>query len=170
MATIDRWRSFLQTPKTIPLVHVELRDRSSPLLAGTGEIRINSLQDFSYGMTATSGDPFAFFRALEYKRQNSYDGTARLRLFGKDSDGVEWSGGWTMPQKISFGTWSIEGRLTALDFTDQLATPSESTELLFHTDHLHPLARVMARRSKNVWRFSAPLSSSHMSARATSSR
>ena len=96
-------------------------------------------------MTATSGDPFAFFRALEYKRQNSYDGTARLRLFGKDSDGVEWSGGWTMPQKISFGTWSIEGRLTALDFTDQLATPSESTELLFHTDHLHPLARVMAR-------------------------
>jgi len=37
----------------------------------------------------------------------------------------------------------IEGRLSALDITDQLAASAKSTEMLFNADHLHPLARVM---------------------------
>jgi hypothetical protein len=149
-ATLDRWRPFLEAPKTIPLVHVELRGRDAtpPLLAGTGEIRMNSLQDFSYGMTTTAGDPFAFLHALEHYRQNTYDGTARLRLFGRDAEGTEWSGGFTVPQKISFGSWSIEGTLTALIVNEQLSTVTESTELVFYTNHLHPLVRVMARQKQ----------------------
>jgi len=103
MATLDRWRSFLEAPKTIELVHAEFVGRNGrPLLAGTGEIRMSSLQDFSYSVTATTGDPIEFFRAIEHKRQNRYDGTARLRLFGRDANGTEWSGGWTMPQRIDF--------------------------------------------------------------------
>jgi len=148
MATLDRWRSFLETPKTISLVHAELRGRHSSLLAGPGEIRMTSLQDFSYSMTPATGDVFAFFRAIEHKRQNSYDGTARFRLFGRDADGIEWGGGWTMPRKIDFKPLSVEGRLTALDITDPLATAADSTELLFYTDHLHPLARVMGRQKQ----------------------
>jgi len=94
-------------------------------------------------MTPTTGDVLAFFRAIEHKHQNSCDGTARLRLFGRDADGIEWSGGWTMPRKIDFKPLSVEGRLTALDITDRLATAADSTELLFYADHLHPLARVL---------------------------
>src|SRR5205823_14195100 len=52
--------------------------------------------------------------------------------------------GWTMPQKMTFGTWLIEGRLSSLIVNEQLQEPSDSTELLFHADHLHPLARVMS--------------------------
>jgi hypothetical protein len=144
MATLDRWRSFLEAPKTIELVHAEFVGRNgSPLLAGIGEIRMSSLQDFSYSVTATAGEPIEFFRAIEHKRQNTYDGTARLRLFGKDANGIEWSGGWTMPQRINFKPLLIEGKLTALDITDRLPTSAESTEMLFNADHLHPLARVM---------------------------
>lgn len=145
MATLDRWRSFLETPKTIELVHVELVGRNRhPLLIGTGEIRMTSLQDFSYSMTPTHGDLIDLFKAIDQKRQNPYDGTARLRLFGKDANGVEWGGGWTMPRTINFKPLLIEGRLTALDITDRLTTPAQSTELVFHADHLHPLARVLA--------------------------
>jgi len=56
MATLDRWRSFLEAPKTIELVHAEFVGRNGrPLLAGTGEIRMSSLQDFSYSQPM-SGD------------------------------------------------------------------------------------------------------------------
>jgi hypothetical protein len=145
MATLDRWRSFLEVPKTIELVHAELVGRGGhPLVTGTGEIRMTSLQDFSYSMTPTTGAPIAFFEAIEQKRQRPYDGTARFRLRGTDANGVEWGGGWTMPQKISFGPWLIEGRLTALDITDRLAPEAPSTELVFSADLLHPLARVLA--------------------------
>ena len=48
-----------------------------------------------------------------------YDGTARPRFVGQDADGVEWLGGWTMPQKMTFGTWLIEGRLSSLIVNEQ---------------------------------------------------
>jgi hypothetical protein len=145
MATLDRWRSFLDTPKTIELVHIELVARGrQPLLIGTGEIRMTSLQEFSYSMTPTHGELIDIFKAIDQKQQNPYDGTARLRLFGKDARGVEWCGGWTMPQTINFKPLLIEGHLTALDITDHPTTATQSTELVFHADHLHPLARVLA--------------------------
>jgi hypothetical protein len=147
MATLDHWRSFLETPKTIELVHAEFVGRgglhAEPLLVGAGEIRMATLQDFSYAVTPTTGELIAFFKALEHKRQYPYDGTARLRLFGKDVNGVDWSGGWTMPQKFNFAPLVIEGQLTALDVTEKLAAETQSTELLFRADYLHPLARVM---------------------------
>jgi hypothetical protein len=50
------------------------------LLMGTGDIRMTSPQDFSYSLTPTHGELIDFFKATDQKRQNPYDGTARLRL------------------------------------------------------------------------------------------
>jgi len=145
MATLDRWRSFLEAPKTMELVHAELigRDPTQPLMVGPAQIRMQSLQDFSYNMNSIKEHPIALFRAIEHQHQNSFDATARLRLFGKDADGTDWSCGWTMPKVVNLGSWAVEGKLTALDITDRLATETHSTELLFRADLLHPLARIM---------------------------
>ena len=146
MPTLDRWRSFLEAPKTIELVHAELigGDTDAPLMSGPAKVRMSSLQDFSYSMTPSDGEPIALFKAIEQQRVNSYDPLARLRLIGKEADGTDWSCGWTMPQKVNMGgNWEIDGKLTALDVTDQLDIETHSTELLFRTDLLHPMARIL---------------------------
>jgi hypothetical protein len=144
MATLDNWRTFLETPQTIELVRAELVVRDgSPLFVGSGEIGMGSLQDVSYTVTPSAGDEIAFLQIIEHKDQNYYDGTSRLRLFGEDANGIRWSGGWTMPHEFTSGPLVVKGRLTALNVAEKLTTETQSTELLFRADYLHPLARVM---------------------------
>ncbi|WP_271518574.1 hypothetical protein [Bradyrhizobium sp. CCBAU 53380] len=105
MSALDRWRSFLKAPRSIELVNAELigRDHQPPLMIDPAKVKMSSLQEFCYSMTPSHGEPIALLKAIEQQRVSSYDPTARLRLSGTDADGVEWSCGWTFPQKVNIG-------------------------------------------------------------------
>ena len=102
----------------------------------------------SWVQKAKSGSPIALFQAINHHHENMDDGTSRLRLTGREANGTEWHCGWTMPRKIVFGEFSVDGKLTSLNVDQPLATPVSSTEMIFHADYLHPLARVMGGRNR----------------------
>jgi len=86
----------------------------SPLAIGSGEISMQSLSDLSYKFQASSIDGKALLDAMRYQRENSYDGTARMRLEGVDADGVEWTCGYTVPYSWNPTEGRFSGELQSL--------------------------------------------------------
>ena len=150
MATLDRWRAFLATPKALTFPRLELlgRDHAPPIVVGAGEVRMVSPNDFAFTLTGTPADiPYALAE-INRQRENPYDGLARFRLEGVDADGVKWSGGYTVPRVDAVRpAFTFTGEIESLVTDDQSPTTSQesSTELIFLLRIGDPMSLAMAR-------------------------
>jgi hypothetical protein len=150
MATLDKWRPFLTTPKTLVFPRLELlgHDHAPPIVVGAGEVRMPTPNRFEYTLSGAPADVRHLFAAIRRLEENPYDGLARFRLTGLDEDGVDWSLGWTIP-RIEPGNqnWSFTGDLDGLMPHDQSETVSAEscTELIFRVPVNHPMALAMGR-------------------------
>jgi hypothetical protein len=145
VATLDRWRSFLITPKVLTFPRMQLIGRDhlpSPLAIGSGEISMQSLSDLSYKFQASSIDAKALMDTMRYQRENSYDAIARMRLEVVDAAGVEWACGYTVPYRENLAGGRFEGELQSLicDDASEGIARSSCTELIYSVDRHHPLA------------------------------
>jgi len=143
MATLDRWREFLETPKTLAFPQLWLigRDGEPPIVTGHGELRMPSLTQFEYTPTGRPHDEVHFLRLIQYQRNNPHDPLARFRLCGIDESGLEWSLGWTVPKIDGLqDVWGLEGHTNGLLPHKQVSSSSISdcTEVIYCVPRLHP--------------------------------
>jgi hypothetical protein len=150
MATLDQWRRFINTPTTLFFPRLQLigRDHAPPIVIGSGEVRMLSPNHFSFTLVGVPTDVGYALKELRLQQENPYDGLARPRLEGIDSDGINWAGGYTIPRlDVSGDAWRFEGEINSLVTTDRGATVSArpSTELIFLIAPDHPMALAMSR-------------------------
>jgi hypothetical protein len=153
MLTLDRWRSFLATPRTIAFPRLELigRDHAPPVVVGTGEVRMDSPSDFEFTLTGMPDDPDDALSEFNRIHENPYDGLARPRLRGVDADGIEWNGGYAVPHVTTrLNGWTFGGRIDGLLTEDQSETVSTEAgvELIFLLRIGDPMALAMARYAR----------------------
>ncbi len=150
MATLDRWREFMATPKTLVFPQLELigRDLEPPIVVGSGEVRMELPADFTFSLTGVPADiRYALVEARRQK-ENPYDALAGFRLVGVDSAGVNWAFGYTIPQIDASSTaWTFTGQIEGLVTDDKGATVSHQAgaELVFLLRVGDPMARHLAR-------------------------
>jgi hypothetical protein len=125
----------MSTPQTIAFPRLELirRDHAPPIVIGTGEVRMASPSTFTFTLTGKPPDSSYAFREIRNMQENPYDALARFRLVGVDTDGIEWSGGYTVPNFNPGETdWTFHGSIDGLsaDIRDA-ASPNASTEVIF---------------------------------------
>jgi hypothetical protein len=136
MATLDRWRPFLTTPKTLVFPRFELigLDHEPSVVVGSGTVEMVSPTSFAFILDGVPANIEYAIAKLNRLRKNPYDGSARLRLFGVDSEGIEWAGGYTTPVvDMARNTWRFTGEIESLITVDQTDTVSRQagTELIF---------------------------------------
>lgn len=167
MSTLDRWRSFLIAPKALTFPRMQLIGRDhlpSPLAIGSGTISMQSLSDLSYEFQASSMDFTSLMDTMRYQRDNSYDASARMRLEGVDADGVEWSCGYTIPNRRNIVEGRFEGELSSLicDDTSEGITRTSCTELIYSVDGHHPLALALnGHRGKTIEMLGSAITFTH---------
>ena len=154
MLTLDRWREFLATPKTLVLPRMELIgfDHTPPIVVGSGEIQMNSPHEFAFNLTGTPSDIGYALKEINRLREDIYAPAARFRLSGTDDKGVNWMGGWTVPRvdMIQNG-WTFAGELQALSVEDQSETVSHDAgaEAIFPLRVGDPMTIHLARYVRN---------------------
>ncbi len=161
MATLDRWRTFLVTPKTLVFPRLELigRDFAPPIVVGSGVVRMPSLVRFEFTLSGLPEDAHYALAELERQQANPYDALARCRLRGVDEDGVDWALGWTVPDvEPGEEVWTFAGVTDGLSPTDESDTVDRqsSTELVFFVPPNHPMHISMARFVSNAPSESGP--------------
>jgi hypothetical protein len=136
MLTLDRWREFTVTPQTLAFPHLELigLDHSPPIVVGSGEVRMDTLNDFRFELRGTPANiPYALAE-MQRHHKDPYDPFARPRLVGTDKAGIKWDGGYTIPTVTTQKpTWTFTGALESLATDDQTALVAREceTELIF---------------------------------------
>jgi hypothetical protein len=150
VATLDRWREFVTTPKTLVFPRLELigRDHEPPIVVGAGEIRMDSTVDFAFTLRGIPTDIGYALRELNRHRDNPYDAQARPRLIGTDAAGISWSGGYTIPHVTTRSSgWTFGGEIESLFTNEQSAAVSlqAGTELIFLLRVNDPMAFHLAR-------------------------
>jgi hypothetical protein len=148
--TLDRWRGFLTVPKTVIFPRLELLayDNEPRIVTGAGEVQLESLDRFSFRLRGNPEDIDYALSASSRYRTAPYDGLARPRLVGTDSDGVSWLGGYTIPLiETASPTWTFTGEIESLSTDDKGPTVAAlaSTELLFPLRVGDPMTLAMAR-------------------------
>jgi hypothetical protein len=149
MVTLDRWRTFLSTPKTLTFPHLELkgRDHAPSIVIGAGEVRMPSLNEFTFALSGMAADVDYASAELNRRRERPYDSLARPRLNGVDADGVEWSCGYTLPWvSTDRACWKLGGEIVSLHTDDHGAVVSQGTgtELMFLLRVGDPMTLAMA--------------------------
>lgn len=151
MATLDRWRRFLVTPRTLLFPRLELigHDWAPPIVVGSGEIRMPTFDRFEFTLEGLPDDLGYALSEIERQRRNRYDGLERFRLRGVDRDKGEWSFGWTTLRHVWGGDrgWTFVGEAQGLFPRDESDTiNSEScTELVVLMPTDHATGRAMRR-------------------------
>ena len=150
MLTLDRWRQFLVTPKTLIFPHMELigYDHAPPIVVGVGEVRMRSLNEFTYSLTGTPADIGYALREMNRQHENPYDGLALFRLVGTDSDGIKWTGGYTRPRlDRQDAQWTFTGTIESLaaDEAADFISKDSGVELLFPLRAGDPMTVHLAR-------------------------
>jgi hypothetical protein len=149
MATLDRWHSFLSTPKTMVFPQLELKgyDHAPLIVVGSGEITMPSPSQFGFTLTGTPDDvPYAF-EQIRKQRANPYDALARFRLVGTDAEAVQWMGGYTTPSFEVGPDWVFNGEIGSLSVNDKgdAVSREAGAELVFSIPPEHPMAFAIAR-------------------------
>lgn len=150
MPTLDRWLHFLSPPVELNFRELTLmgRDFSPPIAVGSGTIRIPDLNRFEYSMRARVDDPAYAQAAFLRQHQNPYDALSAFRLFGIDTEGTEWTLGWTVPAvRKEADQWHFSDDLQGIcphDNGDSVSSRSD-TELVFVIPRNHPAALSIAR-------------------------
>lgn len=150
MATLDRWRELVATPKTLVFPRLELlgRDHAPSIVAGSGEVRMESPTDFTFTLTGSPSDVKYALAETNRQKENPYDGLARFRLVGTDTAGVNWAGGYTVPQiEVRSAAWTFTGEIEGLITDDKSATVSHQAgaELIFLLRVGDPMSLHLAR-------------------------
>lgn len=150
MLTLERWRAFATAGRNISFPKLQLigRDHEPPIVVGTGEIEMDGLDSFKFCLEGRPDDVGYTLATCNRYRESPYEPLARLRLFGTDADGVDWSGGWTTPNvHPSDGNWRFTGDLEGLvtDVRDETVSQQAGTELIFPLRIGDPMAISMAR-------------------------
>jgi hypothetical protein len=148
VATLDRWKRFLQGPGRVvfPKLLLQGRDFDPPLIEGSGEVRFADITSFTFSLRGKPKDPAFTAAQFELQRLNPYDPLARFRLFGTDNDGLEWSLGWAVPRlDATHEEWVLDGSLDGISTDDESSSVADtsSTELLFVIPAQHPLVQLM---------------------------
>jgi len=93
--TLDGWRAFATDGRKISFPKLELigGDHDPPVVVGTGEIEMEGLNGFTFHLDGQPKDIGYALATCNRYRERPYEPLARLRLFGTDADGVNWSGG-----------------------------------------------------------------------------
>lgn len=152
MATLDRWRRFLTAPQTLifPRLSLMAGDHAPLIVEGSGEVRFETLTRVTYRLVGRPVDVGYVMAAFRRHEENPYDGLSRMRLFGVDADGMDWTLGWTMPQvqpSLQGAEWTFTGEVegqTPRDQSDSVARES-STEVIFAVPPESPMHWVMDR-------------------------
>ncbi|WPP04525.1 hypothetical protein [Methylocella tundrae] len=129
MSEVDRLNPFLLGPAIIPCPRMVMltRDFEAPLAEGEGQFEIVSEREFRYRMTGQPVDRGHSLRALNRQRNERYDAQNRFRLEMTDADGIEWSGGWTVPDVNCDGDqWVLIGTCDQLSTIVKGPTTGES--------------------------------------------
>jgi hypothetical protein len=136
MLTLDRWREFTITPKTLTFPHLELigPDHSPSIAVGSGEVRMDTLNEFRFELRGMPADiPYALAEMRRH-HEDPYAPFSRPRLIGTDGTGVKWNGGYTIPTVTAQNPiWTFTGVLESLSTEDQTASVARDsgTELIF---------------------------------------
>jgi hypothetical protein len=150
LLTLDGWRAFATGGRKISFPKLELMggDHDPPVVVGTGEIEMEGFNSFTFHLDGKPEDVGYALATCNRYREWPYEALARLRLFGTDTDGVNWSGGWTTPSvHTSDGNWRFAGDLEALvtDVEGETVPQRTGTELMFPLRIGDPLTISMAR-------------------------
>jgi hypothetical protein len=150
MLTLERWRTFAIAGKNISFPKLELigADHEPPIVVGSGEIRMDGLDNFTFRLEGRPADIGYALATCNRYRERPYEPLARLRLSGTDADGVYWSGGWTTPGvDARNGNWEFTGDLEGLvtDVRDETVCQEAGTELIFPLRIGDPMTISMAR-------------------------
>jgi hypothetical protein len=147
--TLDRWRSLQHVPLAIQFPHLELIgfDHDPPIVIGSGVVRMETLDSFSFELNGTPEDDRYALLATGRYRDDPYNPLARPRLVGTDADGVTWMGGYTIPQIDTFKRpWTFRGEIESLCTDDTVpATRQASAELIFPLRIGDPMTIALAR-------------------------
>lgn len=84
MLTLNRWRAFQKVPNAIVFPRLELigYDHEPPIVVGSGEVRMETLDSFSFELHGTPDDDrYALLAAARY-RDDPYNVLAQPRLAG----------------------------------------------------------------------------------------
>lgn len=103
---------------------------------------------FVYRLESRPKDFGYALAACNRSREKPYEPLARLRLFGRDADGVHWCGGWTSPRvDPADPNWTFSGELEALvtDVQGDTVSPHAGMELMFPLRIGDPMAISLAR-------------------------
>lgn len=161
MATLDRWRDFLRTPKILRFPELRLigRDFDPPIVTGTGEVRAPSPGEFTFMLRGLPENAEYASAAFRDQRANPYDALARFRLSGVDDQGEEWRFGWTVPRvKTERADWIFEGSLDAVFPPDETNLESkDTTEVLFLIPREHPAAYIAKYSTLKPWVTGGPV-------------
>jgi len=132
MLTIDRWREFAVTPKTLQFPRLELlgHDHAPSIIVGVGKIQLDSPEVFNFTLSGTPADAGYAFSEIRRRQSNRYDPLARFRLLGCDDRGIRWNGGWTSPVlSIKGNSWTFTGEIEGLITDVEGAAVSSSAAL-----------------------------------------
>jgi hypothetical protein len=150
MATLDRWRNLLQTPRTLTFPRMSLiaLDHGPPIIEGSGLVQMDSPNEFRFTLKGLPND-FAYASSeLNRHRLDPYDTILRSRLIGTDDQGIEWNGGYTNPNVDARNhEWTLTGDLSALSTLDSSNSVSQSisTEVIYLLRVGDPMTVAFAR-------------------------
>jgi len=154
VATLDHWKHLLHGPARIvfPMLRLQGRDFDPPVVEGSGEVRFADLFGFTFTLRGKPKDSAFAEAQFNFQELNPYDPLARFRLFGTDTDGLDWTLGWTVPKLDStHEEWVLEGDLDGISTVDEstCVADTSSTELLFVIPARHSLIQLMVGAPPN---------------------
>ena len=134
MATLDRWRRYLNLPLTITFPSMTLEGRDRQIGSGWGEVKLASSDDFTFVMDAHLLDDLETITdEITTLRKAPQDPSGHPRVRGLDEEGVLWSCHYVVPWcYTAHGNWLFGGEIVSLVTKDQSETVSHdaSTELI----------------------------------------
>jgi hypothetical protein len=155
MLTLDRWREFAVTPKTLVFPRLELigLDHSPPIVVGSGEVNMNSPNEFEFVLRGTPADAHYAFAELRRYQVEPYALHNRPRLIGIDATGINWAGGYTIPVvSTQDPVWTFTGTLEVLSTDDRTSSVAREpgTELILPLRVGDPMALHLARYVRGI--------------------
>ena len=110
-------------------------DHEPPVVVGEGEITVLTTTSFEYTLRGLPADVGHALRSVRRIEDDPYNGLLRQRLIATTSDGVELTGGWTIPRVHlgeDDGEWEFRGEIESLSFheTGEFVPKTEAAFLL----------------------------------------
>jgi hypothetical protein len=161
MSTLDKWREFAATPRTLKFPRLELigYDGTPPIVVGLGEVQMATPDRLTFTLTGVPSDLSYAMAEVRRERDDRYSGHARFRLVGIDVEGTEWRGIVIEPRLQVTTSWTFAGEINGLDTIDCSETVSTQpgVEAIFLLRVGDPMALHLARYVRTRGQIGRPL-------------